>query len=203
LRSTCTIDPLITVRKAKDLVVPPVVIRVNKFTEDSAKKFVESMEEAHNTGQPVIPIVIDSYGGAVYALLTMIDCIKSSKLPVATIVEGKAMSCGAVLLSYGTEGMRFAAPNSTVMIHDVAGMSIGKIEEVKANAEQMEVLNQKLFRGIAVNCGHDEEYFLQKIHEKGHAEWYLSAEQAKEQNLVQHIRIPTLDLQVQAAYTFK
>ena len=81
----------------------PVIIRVNKFDEDSAEKFQQEIGLAHNTGQKVIPVVIDSYGGQVYSLMTMISAIRHSELPIATIVEGKAMSCGAVLLSFGEE----------------------------------------------------------------------------------------------------
>ena len=70
----------------------PVTIRVNKFTEDSAAEFQRKMAMAHNTGQEIIPVIIDSYGGQVYSLMTMISAIKNSELPVATIVEGKAMT---------------------------------------------------------------------------------------------------------------
>ena len=84
----------------------PVVVRVNKFTEDAAKKFTQDMAAAHNSGQNIIPIVIDSYGGQVYALMSMISDIKCADLPVATIVEGKAMSCGAILFTFGEDGHR-------------------------------------------------------------------------------------------------
>ena len=49
--------------KAVELKVDPIIIRVNKFDEDSAKEFVDLMSRAQNTGQSVIPVVIDSYGG--------------------------------------------------------------------------------------------------------------------------------------------
>ena len=71
----------------------PITILVNKFTEDSAKDFKKDMFRAQNSGQKIIPIEIDSYGGEVYSLLKMIDVIKSSTVPVATICMGKAMSC--------------------------------------------------------------------------------------------------------------
>ena len=51
----------------------PVMIRVNKFTEESANEFAQKMAKAHNTGQSVIPIVIDSYGGQVYSLKSILD----------------------------------------------------------------------------------------------------------------------------------
>jgi ATP-dependent Clp protease protease subunit len=96
----------------------PVVIRVRNFTEAAAKEFSSLVAKAQNTGQPVLPIIIDSYGGQVYSLMSMISDVKHSKIPVATIVQGKAMSCGAILFSFGAEGYRYMDPDSTVMIHD-------------------------------------------------------------------------------------
>ena len=96
----------------------PIIIRVNKFDEDSAKEFSAKMALAHNTGQKVIPIVIDSYGGQVYSLMSMISNIRMSEVPVATIIEGKAMSCGAILFSFGEDGMRYMDKDATLMIHD-------------------------------------------------------------------------------------
>ena len=94
---TSEVSPLI---KEVELRKSPIIIRVNRFDEKSANEFSHKMALAHSTGQKVIPVVIDSYGGQVYSLMSMIAAIESSELPVATIVEGKAMSCGAVLLSF-------------------------------------------------------------------------------------------------------
>ena len=91
------VSPLI---KEFELRKNPIIIRVNKFNDESAKKFSSEMALAHNTGQSIIPIVIDSYGGEVYSLMAMISAIKDAEMPVATIVEGKAMSCGAVLFTF-------------------------------------------------------------------------------------------------------
>ena len=60
------------------LVHNPIVVRVNKFNEDGAKKFTADMAQAHNSGQNIIPIVIDSYGGQVYSLMSMIADISPS-----------------------------------------------------------------------------------------------------------------------------
>ena len=123
----------------------PVIVRVNKFDEESAKDFATQLALAHNTGQKVIPVVIDSYGGQVYSLMSMIAAIRASELPVATIIEGKAMSCGAVLFTFGEEGMRFMDPDATIMIHDVSSAQWGKVEEIKASAAETERLNKKIY----------------------------------------------------------
>ena len=87
MKWTTHISPLI---KEVELRKNPVIIRVNKFDEESAKKFSQEVAQAHNTGQKIIPVVIDSYGGQVYSLMSMISAIKNAELPIATIVEGKA-----------------------------------------------------------------------------------------------------------------
>ena len=54
--------------KEEAFVVEPVIVRVTKFNEDGYDKFRKQMSDAHNTGQTVIPVVIDSYGGEAYSL---------------------------------------------------------------------------------------------------------------------------------------
>ena len=189
--------------KEVELKKSPVIIRVNKFNEDAAKKFANEIAAAHNTGQPVIPVVIDSYGGQVYSLMSMIGAIKNSEIPVATIVEGKAMSCGAILFSFGEEGRRFIDPNATVMIHDVSSMAWGKVEEVKVSAEETDRLNKIVYRMMAQNCGHEDDYFLDKVHDRGHADWFLDAKGAKKHNLANHLRIPTMHIDVSVKMKMK
>ena len=157
------ISPLI---KECELRKNPVIIRVNKFDEKSAKEFQDQMALAHNTGQKVIPVIIDSYGGQVYSLMAMISAIKHAELPVATIVEGKAMSCGAVLLTFGEDGLRFADPNATIMIHDVSSGGWGKIEELKADVKEAERLDEKIFTMMSRNCGKKDDYFKKKVFRK-------------------------------------
>ena len=175
---------------------PPVIIRVNKFNEEAVEKFTKQMDLARNSGQPIIPIVIDSYGGQVYSLMSMITEIQNCDLPVATIIEGKAMSCGAVLFSFGTEGYRFMSPNATVMIHDVSTGAWGKVEEVKADAAEADRLDQIIFKMMSQNCGKKDDYFKKLVHKKGHADWYLDPHECRKHNLCNHIRIPDLKTKI-------
>lgn len=192
-----TVSPLI---KDLELKYEPVIIRVNKFDEESAKDFCSAMSLAQNTGQSVIPVIIDSYGGQVYALMSMIAAIKASKVPVATVVEGKAMSCGALLFSFGAEGMRYMDADATLMIHDVSSGAWGKVEELKADVREAERLNKKVYEMMAKNCGKEPGYFLDIVHSKGHADWYLDADEARRHNLANHARLPTLTATVDVKY---
>ena len=192
------ISPLI---KEIELKQQPVIITVNEFTEESVKKFNELMCQAQNSGQKVIPIEIDSFGGQVYSLMAMISAIKTSKVPVATIVQGKAMSCGAILASFGSEGLRFMDKDSTMMIHDVSSFAFGKIEELKSDVREAERLNDKVYKMMARNCGKADDYFTKLIHDKGHSDWFLDAEEAKLHGIVDHVRVPEMKINVEVNIT--
>ena len=181
----------------------PVIIWVEKFNPEAAAKFSKDMAEAHNTGQEIIPIVIDSYGGQVYSLMSMISEIKNSDIPVATIVESKAMSCGAVLFTFGEEGHRYMAPDATVMIHDVSSGGKGKIEELKADVKEADRLDEKIFKMMAQNCGKKDDYFKKKVFNKKHADWYLDADECKKNNICNHVRIPSMTVNVGVSIDFE
>ena len=74
------------------------------------------------------------------------------------------MSCGAILFTFGADGMRFMDPDATLMIHDVSTHVFGKVEDVKADSAEADRLNQKVYRMMAQNCGKREDYFLDLIH---------------------------------------
>jgi ATP-dependent Clp endopeptidase proteolytic subunit ClpP len=187
------VSPLI---KEIELRKNPVISRVNEFNEEAAKKFSAEIAQAHSTGQKVIPVIIDSYGGQVYSLMSMIAAIKHSEIPIATIVEGKAMSCGAILFSFGEEGLRFMDPNATVMIHDVSSMDWGKVEELKAGAAEADRLNTKIYTMMARNCGQKDDYFMKIVDKKKHADWFLDADEAKKHKLANQLRVPKLTIDV-------
>jgi len=181
----------------------PLVLRINKFDEATAKAFSTAMMKAQNTGQPIIPVIIDSYGGQVYSLMSMISDIKHSKIPVATIVQGKAMSCGAILFSFGADGHRYMDPDATLMIHDVSSMGWGKVEEIKASAEETDRLNRKIYTMMAENCGKHKDYFLDIVHDKGHSDWFLEADECLKHNLANSLHVPELKIKAKIEFDFK
>jgi ATP-dependent protease ClpP protease subunit len=196
------VDPRIKVKNLADLIEQPVVIRLKKFNEEGTDKFSEDFNKAHETGQTVIPIVVDSYGGQVYSMLGMISEIQNSQLPVATIVESKAMSAGAILFGLGNDGLRFMAPHATLMVHEVSSFQFGKVEDLKADVDETDRLNTYIFELLSKNCGKGKNYFLDIIHKKGHADWYLDAKEAKKHNLCNHIRLPSFNVSVMVDYKF-
>lgn len=198
------IDCNFRTHKIEELIVhTPRVVYVNKFSEEAALKFSREMMDVKNT-QPIIPVVIDSYGGEVYSLLSMVDVIHKvqEEIPVATIVMGKAMSCGAVLFTQGTDGHRYIGPNASLMIHDVSSGSFGKTEEVTVSAKENSRLNDKIYALMATGCGKkDPKFFWKLVHQKGRADWFLAPEEARKHNIANHIGTPSL--KVNLSYDIK
>lgn len=198
-----SIDPRIKHKKIEELVDLPAVVVVNEFDEKAAKEFRSDFARASNTGQKIIPVVIDSYGGQVYSLLSMVAVIKQSTIPVATIGTGKMMSCGAVLFTCGAEGHRYIDPFATMLIHDVSGGSFGKVEDIKTKSEEIDRLNQIIYIMMARNIGKPEDYFLKMTHDNGHADLYFSPQQCKDHNLANHIRTPSFNVKINTETVFE
>ena len=194
------ISPLIRA-KHNDVIEQPQLVIVQKFTDEGVIAFRDQMEKAHQTGQPVIPVLIDSYGGSVYGCLDMIAIMEKATLPVYTIVTGKAMSAGAILFGKGER--RYMAENATLMLHDASSWATGKVEEVKADAKELDRLNILIFKLIADNCGVTGDYYSKLLHDKGHAEWYLTAKDAKKHKLCTHIGVPEMKIEVSVKYSFE
>lgn len=194
------VHPLIKI-KHDDLFEQPVIIRVRRFSESSCEIFTDQIDKAVNSGQPFIPIVIDSYGGQVYSLLEMIQKMQHCGLPCHTIVEGKAMSCGAILFAMGNQ--RYMSPHATLMLHEVSSNSFGKIEEIKADAKETDRLNKLLFKLMAENCKKKYDFFLKLVHNRNHADCYITATEAKKLNICTDIGIPTFKIDVSLKFSLE
>lgn len=169
-------------------------IWVNDFTEESAQEFREALL-AEAKGDPLRPIVIyiDSYGGQVDALAKMVETMDELTNPIVTVAVGKAMSCGAVLLSHGD--VRFCGHHARVMIHEISGGTVGDVHDVGADAEEMKRLN-KYFMGIlAKNCGIKGGYEALRKMIKGQdgRDNYMDAKAAMAFKIVDAIGMPKIN----------
>ena len=173
----------------------------NAFNYEMVQKFHEEFNELLDKNPKFIPVIIDSYGGEIYCLLELISLIQSSPVPVATICNGKAMSCGGMLFMFGHQNLRFMSEHATIMLHEVSTLSFGKVEEIKADAKETDRLNTKIFQMAAKHLGHKESYFLDLLHNMNHSEIYLTAKDAKKHNICNHIGVPQLVTEVKVVET--
>jgi ATP-dependent Clp protease, protease subunit len=102
---------------------------------------------------------------------------------VATYCVGIAASMGAVLLTAGTKGKRYALPNSDVMLHQVSGGAQGPASDVERTVEYMFRLKKRLIGIIAHHTGKSEE----QIQADSDRDYWITAQQAKEYGLVDEV----------------
>lgn len=102
-----------------------------------------------------INIYINSPGGMVTAGLAILDTMNYVKPDISTICVGLAASMGAVLLSAGTKGKRYALPNAEIMIHQPLGGAQGQASDIKIQADWMMKTKERLNHILAENTGKD------------------------------------------------
>jgi ATP-dependent Clp endopeptidase proteolytic subunit ClpP len=177
-------------------------IWVLEFTAESAEEFRQHLLKSaqRDPNKPVI-IYIDSYGGQVDALAKMVATMDEVENPIITACIGKAMSCGAILLSHGD--MRFCDPHSRVMIHKVQGYAAGDVEDIQNDATEITRLNRYWLDFLADNChikgGYTELERLLKS--KDGRDRYMTAQEAVKLGLVDVVGVPQVSIVLQYEVT--
>ncbi len=127
-------------------------IWVTKFNEEAAQSFRDKvLKKAKLSATAPIVIYIDSYGGYVDSLAKMIETLDEIPNPIVTACMGKAMSCGAILLSHGD--IRYCGRHSRVMVHEVSSAEMGDVHDNMNDAQEGLRLNKYFLGLMAKNCG--------------------------------------------------
>jgi ATP-dependent Clp protease protease subunit len=130
-----------------------------------------------------IHLYVNSPGGSVSAGMAIYDTMQFITCDVATYCVGQAASMGAVLLTAGTAGKRFALPNARIMIHQpLAGMQ-GTAEEILIHAKEFKRIKQRMNEILIKHTGHP----LDKIERDTDRDRFMSAEEAAEYRLVDKV----------------
>ncbi len=137
----------------------------------------------HEDPKKEISLYLNSPGGSVTAGLAIYDTMQFVKAPVATICVGMAASMGAVLLSAGAKGRRYALPNSEILLHQVMGGAEGQAIEIEITARHIVKIKDKLNQILVKHTGQK----LDKIERDTDRDFYLSAQEAKEYGLIDEI----------------
>ena len=137
------------------------------------------MEEANKE----ISVYINSPGGSVTSGLAIYDTMQFIKPDVSTYCIGQATSMGAILLSAGTKGKRFALPNSRIMIHQPWGGIQGAAEDISRHAKEILKLRDEINGILANHTGQS----LERIQKDTDRDYFMSAQEAKAYGLVDEV----------------
>jgi len=130
-----------------------------------------------------INFYINSPGGVVTAGMAIYDTIQYIKPDVATVCIGQAASMGALLLTAGTAGKRFALPNARIMIHQPMGGAQGQATDIKIQATEILRMKDVLNEILAKHTGQD----IEKVAADTERDFFMSGQQALEYGIVDRV----------------
>jgi len=137
-----------------------------------------------------INFYINSPGGIVTSGLAVYDTMQYIKPDIATVCIGQAASMGALLLAAGARGKRYSLPNSRILIHQPMGGFQGQASDIAIQAKEILRMKETLNDILAVHTRKD----LKQIQIDTDRDYFMSAEEAKEYGLIDHVILNRDDL---------
>lgn len=138
--------------------------------------------EADNPSKE-IAMYINSPGGLVTSGLAIYDTMQFVRPPVSTLCVGQAASMGSLLLAAGEPGMRFALPNTRVMVHQPSGGFRGQAADIALHAEEILSLKRRLNDIYVKHTGQT----LNQIEEALERDNFMTADSAKDFGLIDKV----------------
>ena len=130
-----------------------------------------------------IHLYINSPGGVVTAGLAIYDTMQYIKPDVSTICIGQAASMGALLLTAGAKGKRYALPNARIMIHQPLGGAQGQSTDIQIQAREIQRIREVINDILVESTGKDRETVVQDTERDN----FVTAEEAKAYGLVDEV----------------
>src|ERR1700719_3197105 len=130
-----------------------------------------------------IAMYINSPGGVVTSGLAIYDTMQFVRPAVSTLCVGQAASMGSLLLAAGNKGMRFALPNSRILLHQPSGGFQGQATDIMLHAQEILNLKKRLNEIYVKHTGQS----LKKIEDALERDYFLTAEMAKDFGLVDKV----------------
>ena len=138
--------------------------------------------EAENPDKD-INVYINSPGGAITSGMSIYDTMTYIKPDISTLCIGQAASMGAILLAGGTEGKRFALPNSRIMIHQPLGGFQGQASDFEIHAKEILSMKKKLNEILASHTGKE----FDQIEKDTERDNFMNGEEAKDYGLIDKV----------------
>lgn len=155
------------------------------FNRETCNIIIAQLLYLNSLNNDDISIYINSNGGSVVDGLGVIDTINYIDSQVSTICVGTAASMGAVLLSSGQKGKRYALPHSRIMIHQVSSQMQGTFSDLKIEFEQTERCKHDLYKILATNLNKPYEE-IERLCDRDN--WFIG-EEAKELGIIDEVLI--------------
>jgi len=130
-----------------------------------------------------INFYINSPGGIVTSGLAVYDTMQYIKPDISTVCIGQAASMGALLLTAGTKGKRYALPNGRILIHQPMGGFQGQASDIAIQAKEILRMKETLNNILVLHTGKE----LKQIQNDTDRDFFMTGEDAKAYGLIDHV----------------
>ena len=158
----------------------------NQVDDESAGKIVKQLLYLDSLSHDDIIFFINSPGGVISSGLAIYDAMNAIESDVVTVCCGQAASMGAVLLTAGAKGKRYAWPSARIMIHQplIQGQMEGPASDIKIQAEEMLRIRSITTSIIAKTSGKT----IEEVDRDTERDNFMSADEAKAYGLIDEVK---------------
>ena len=130
-----------------------------------------------------IALYINSPGGLVTSGMAIYDTMQFIRPAVSTLCVGQAASMGSLLLAAGHKDMRFATPNSRIMVHQPSGGFQGQASDIARHAQDILKMKRRLNEIYVKHCGRSYDEVENSLDRDN----FMSADEAKDWGLIDRV----------------
>ncbi len=164
-----------------------IVLVSNPINDQTASLIIAQLIHLSNEDpEEPIQMYVSSPGGVIYAGMGIIDTMNMIPNPIHTVAVGFTASFGTVILTAGAKGHRYALPNATIHMHQPLGGAQGQATDIVIQANEISRLKKNLNMILAERTGQP----IEKIEEDTNRDLFMSAKEAVEYGLVDHVLEP-------------
>jgi ATP-dependent protease ClpP protease subunit len=175
---------------------PVTIYLTDDIDVDIASSIAQQLQEAEANQQPFVCMHIQSRGGCVYSLLSIVESMRQCSIPIYTFVTSLAASSAACIFACGQR--RFMGRYAKLLLHDVSvdfpSDSSFTTSNIKVEADEMRSLNRTIFRIMAESTGKPKRFFMNIVKQKRNNDIYVDAKKALAWDLATDIGVPNIKI---------
>lgn len=163
-----------------------IILFNRAFDHEAVNFFFERMTHFEEKNVDKVTVIINSHGGHVSSLKSILDYMYNSPIHIVTVASGMVASCGICLVMAGDT--RLAFPDATFMSHEFSTLSMGKLHELKADRKAQDDMNKFFLKHYATHTGLSEPDI--KAHLLNQSDVWMTSKEAVKMGIIDHIIEP-------------
>lgn len=172
------------------------------FTERSLQSFTKAVHAAHEMGQPVFPIYIQSDGGSaaiLYGFMSVMDSYREKGMKFGGIVAGTASSAGCCVFLYCD--FRYMGKFSSLLFHSLQIDTQGALPTLEGQLVWYRRENDSINEVLSKHLKKQKDWLKNQLKKQSSDDWLISAEDALKLGMATEVRLPAFNLTVRSEFS--